>query len=120
MTEYAHDAPNNQWQRFCLMVRKAGLVAHSCSHSHWQIKGGTRCALVNCWPNTKRGFRYQGISMKDHAVQTGSVDDAIRLAGPPPPYVAAPWEDSTEEIPQAIRGADLPVGLIRRFWRWLW
>ena len=100
--------PEKSWESFRDAVLEAGLSPSKCDDSLWEIRGGGRCALVNCRPNTKLGFRIKAVGGPGYV--TGTVADAIQLAGPPPPGVAA----------QAIRGADLPVGLIRRFWRWIW
>ena len=71
-----------EWFEFELAVKAAGLFpelrmrATDGGPSHWQIKGGYK--MVNCWPNTKRGFRYQAIGEN---VKTGAIADAIDAAG---------------------------------------
>ncbi len=118
MSEYAHDASDESWRSFQAAVVAAGLMPHKRAPSHWHITGGTRCRLVYCWPNTKKGFRFTAES--GPAVRSGTVADAIKLAGAPVKPAEPPWGEETESILQTIREADRPVGLIRRFWRWLW
>lgn len=109
------------WSKFYGAVVDAGLRAKNCPSGcdHWQILGGAQ--KVNCWPNTKRGFR---MALDNGRGRPGTIAKAIKLAGPPevptPPaakeYPAhepdPPWEDKPH------------VGLIRwlgrRFWRLIW
>ena len=106
------------WTEFETAVQAAGLTARRCGSlmvansdvvfAHWQIKEGQQ--LVNIWPDGKRGFVFKADGAKS---KTGTLADAIRLAGPskkPPPIDTPPWEDKR----------DRPVGLIRRLWRWIW
>ncbi len=137
---------------FAIPVVAAGLVPRKCdnNHEHWQIKGGIKHALVNCWPNTKRGFRHQVWNGK---VATGTIQGAINLAGPPEKPAAglaeiAPFDmsdDPEEKLPTGLEqlakeivagfdrdlAAKIPgarerqVGFIRwlcrkRFVLWLW
>ncbi len=100
------------WAEFSQAVATAGrgLNARHCAEHHWQIQGGDW--LVNCWPNSNRGF----VMQKDgEQSRVGSLREAIDLASPPKAKpatetVAPPWEETR----------DRPVGLIRRLWRWIW
>ena len=119
MIEYAHEAPDKLWLNFKAAVSAAGLIPHYCHPLHWQIKGGTKYQLVNCWVNTQRGFRFKAEG--GPPVRRGIVADAIRFAGAPPVKPAEPpWGEETESILQTIRDSDSSLGLIHRFWRWLW
>jgi hypothetical protein len=95
------------YQEFTTAVRKAGLTPRRCDREvHWQIRDGSR-QIVNVWPKTKAGFRFQADGQKS---KLGTLDEAIELAGPRKRSVSvAPWEEPAAQ-----------VGLIRRFWRWLW
>lgn len=97
------------WGQFEEAVKLARLKPRHCIAGHYQILGGDR--LVNCWPETKRGFVYQADGQKS---RIGSLADAIQLAGPPtskpPEENSPPWEEPKNH----------QVGLIRRFWRWIW
>ena len=105
------------WDAFRCAVLDAGLLPKTCLPSHWQIIGGIKHRVVNCWPNTKSGFRFQA---EGRVVVSGTVADAIWLAGAPVKPAEPPWGGETETVLQAIRDADPPVGVFRRFWRWLW
>lgn len=85
---------------FLQAVGNAGLCPGFFTDTHWEIRGGDQ--LVRCWPHAIEGFRYQADGEK---AQIGTLDEAIALAKTPRPRVAA-------ERPQ--------VGLIRRFWQWIW
>lgn len=97
---------------FAGKVEKAGLTPRECMSDHWQIHGGKH--LVNVWPHSRRGFRIQLHGQKS---RRGSVEAAIKLAEPPdqPPKAdeSPPWEPGAEPAKQQ-------VGIIRRFWRWVW
>ena len=95
------------WDQFKKAVKEAGLSPWRCTLIHWQIKGGTIRSLVNCWPNTKRGFRYQATGDDGYS---GSIADAIGLAGP----IASVGQAMI--VPESE--TDPPVGLCRRLWRW--
>ena len=99
----------SRWDDFATAVREADarLSSRRCSEHHWQITGGRQ--LVNCWPNSKRGFICQVDGEKS---RVGSLADAIRLAMPE--RGTPPWTVPVE-VP-----VEAPVGLIRRFWRWMW
>lgn len=100
------------YEEFANTVRRFRLTPRKCSATHWQILEGREA--VNVWPNTKRGFRFQAAG---HAVQSGTIGEAVTAAGPTIAGPAAPWEDEAE-IPVS---KPLPhVGLIRWLWRWLW
>ncbi len=99
--------PENDWDTFHEAVQAAGLTPRRCHAGHWQIRGEQR--LVNCWPNTKRGFRFQS---PGSPAFTGSVADAIDAAGhntKPPESDRIPFDADVVQ-----------VGIIRRFWRWIW
>lgn len=115
-------------------VERAGLKARKCSPIHWQIIGGRR--LVNVWPNTKRGFRFQPAGQ---AVRTGRVEQAIAFADPPSWPSSSQTAEKLSPLETTIAGihADLAssksrmapwegapstphLGIIRRFIRWLW
>lgn len=97
------------WTNFKEAIKAAGLMPRHCDFGHYQILDGKR--LVNCWPDSKRGFVFQADGQKS---RVGTIAEAIQLAGPPkakpPKEDSPPWEKS----------ADRHVGLIRRFWRWIW
>jgi len=97
-----------KYTEFQRIAVDAGLDARQCSTHHWQLLGGSRNRLVNVWANSKQGFRFQVEGSKS---QGGRMKDAIELAGVVRKELA-PWEDS-EPLPQ-------PVGMIRRWWRWIW
>ena len=105
------------YQTFQKAVLEAGLTPRHCGGTnslviqHWQIRGGSRHPIVNVWPNTKRGLRFQADGQKS---KLGTLDEAIELAGPRKKQEVRkvsepPWEEPA-----------IQVGLIRRFWRWLW
>lgn len=101
------------YETFMECVERFRLEPRKCSPVHWQIRGGRR--LVNVWPNTKRGFRFQA---SGQAVRTGVIGEAITAAGPTIGG-SPPWED--EPVPTAE--SPLPpdrVGLIRWLWRIIW
>ena len=102
-----------KYSHFEQTVEAAGLEPRRCSNDHWQIRGGER--LVNVWPHSKKGFRFQVDGKKS---QFGNVPLAIEFAGPPPnPIVEeapSPWEN-TQGKPAIER-----VGLIRWLWRMFW
>ncbi len=107
------EPPEKSWDMFFEVATKAGLEPKCCHVTHWQIKGGTRNKLVNCWPNTKKGFRFQAEG--GEFVFGGNVSDAIQMAG-----VKRPAADSS----QGGGSAEKPVGLCRTvwrlFWKWIW
>jgi len=107
------------YERFSDAVAGAGLVPRKCSDHHWQILGGPSEETVNCWPNSKKGFRYQVGTEKS---RTGTLGDAIRAADPYRDCV--PWVDPVSMEPPRTVVAYPPererVGLIRWFWRLLW
>lgn len=97
---------------FARQVAQSRLKPRKCHPTHWQITGGAR--RVNCWPNTKaRGFV---MAADGETGQPGTVAEAIRLAVPPV------MVDCTFHNVQPPREEpkDGHVGLIRRFWRWIW
>ncbi len=128
---------------FAIPVKAAGLIPRERHHRQWQIKGGSTHSLINCWPNTETGFRYQAEAWRP--ASTGTIADAIALAGPPEKPAAglaelAPFDmpDEPEEKPltgfqqlakeivagfdrdlaATIRGArERKVGFIRWCWR---
>lgn len=90
------------YSTFAIAVVTCGLRPRQCNgETHWQILGGQRNLIVNVWPNGKRGFRFQADQQK---ARRGSLDDAIKFAGPLQ-TVSAPGTDA---------------GLIRRLLRWMW
>jgi hypothetical protein len=99
-------SPRLTFTKFSQRAADVGLQARHCSPIHWQLHGGER--LVNVWPHTRRGLRFQADGQKS---QAGTLADAIALAGPPEQLreQAAPWE------PEIRR-----TGLIRWLWRLLW
>ena len=116
------------WTKFKCAVQTAGLEPRDCGNDHWQITGGEQ--LVNCWANSNRGFR---MAAGNGRGRSGSVAEAIRLAGPPktpkpqakheyPANVPdAPFEERVARMssaPEARKSA--PIGLIRWLWRWIW
>ena len=112
--------PETDFISFAAAVSANGLGARHCHAGHWQIKGGSQCRLVNCWPNTRQGFRYQA-APGNLPVRTGTVAEAIRVAGPRPVEADPPGDEDTEAVSQSIGDRQTPrVGLIRRLWRWLW
>lgn len=98
------------YEQFMAEVAGRGLRAEQCHYNHWQILGGTKHPIVNVWAHTKRGFRYQTDGGKG---KSGTLMDAIALAGEKPASDPPPWNESKPEQPQT-------VGLIRRVWRWVW
>lgn len=76
------DPPEKSPESFTAIVEAAGLMARICNAYHWQIKGGKRHILVDCWPDTKKGFRFQAVDFYGRPVRCGTVTDAIELAGP--------------------------------------
>ena len=125
-----------EWSEFKRLVEDAGLLPHRCGHAtarwpgtHWQITGGAQ--LVNVWPDTKRGFR---MAVDNGRGCPGTIAKAIKVAGPPkvlkpqrehkyPASVPAdmpPWHECRARVPDNAPREDRPVGLIRRFWRWIW
>ena len=110
------------YQAFTTAVNEAGLIpCLTGKDGHWRIRGGSR-QIVDVWSHTKHGFRFQATGGKGS--RSGTLDEAIALAGPRKKEVspevckaADPWEYPAEHEPTI----QLPqVGLIRRFWRWLW
>lgn len=104
------------YYQFEEQVTNAGFTAVACSDIHWQIRGGQR--IVNVWPHTKHGLRFQRDGQK---AQNGTLSGAIAAAGrtkPKPPDLVrvAPWETS----PPDAAWKPEHVGLIRRFWRFIW
>ena len=96
-----------KYELFAREIEAQGLYPKRCHHTHWQILGGDKHRVVNVWPNSKLGFRFQADEQKARA---GTVQDAIDLAGvPPASVVAAPWEVEPKR-----------VGLIRWLWRLIW
>jgi len=98
--------------KFREQVEAVGLAARRCSPVHWQICGGD--TLVNVWPNTRHGFKFQ---LDGKESQRGRLEDAIRMAGPPEPTTKPaddrpPWAEA--KLPRER------VGLIRWLWRLLW
>jgi len=57
---------------------KSGLRVKTLSKYQCQILGGARNPILNVWPNSKKGFRFQAGVEK---ARSGTVEDAIRLAG---------------------------------------
>lgn len=57
----------------------AGVELRENSSHHWQVIGGSRNPIVNCWPNGKGGSK---ISVGSEKAKLGTLDDAINLAGP--------------------------------------
>lgn len=100
---------------FSEAVTVAGLMPVHCQSIHWQIRGGTHHKIVNVWPHSTKGFRFQADCQKS---RFGNLQQAIDLAGPPlDPVVEeapAPWEESQSKT------APEHVGLIRWLWRVLW
>lgn len=90
--------------------KEAGLQFRVCSYHHWQIRGGTKNNVVNFWPNGKGG---QKIAAGTEKGRRGGLREAIKLAGPrdreEEKKIDPPWEEPKDR-----------VGLIRRFWRWIW
>ena len=120
------------WSKFFDAVVDAGLHPKACPASgcdHWQITGGAQ--VVNVWPNTRRGFR---MAVNNGQGRPGTIAKAIALAGPPkapepqrehdyPASVPAdmpPWHESRASVPKSAPREDRPVGLIRRFLRWVY
>jgi hypothetical protein len=66
--------------QFCLVVRAAGLIPHTCGGGHWQIIGGG--FLVNFYPETKRGPVFCVAGMKGVC---GGMHAAIAAASKPVP-----------------------------------
>lgn len=99
-----------RYEHFTEEVESAGLEARRCTAIHWQIRGGKR--LVNVWPASRRGFRFQADGEKS---RDGKLADAITLAGPPERVTETtpPWESAETTKPER-------VGLIRWLWRLLW
>jgi len=102
------------WLKFVDLVDQAGLTPRKCQENHWQIIGGLH--RVNVWPFAKGGLKFyvdRAVRLEGGA-RHGTVEDAIKAAGPSPAVseadTAAPWEERAER----------PVGLVRRFWRWFW
>lgn len=109
-----------KWDAFAAQVRKSGLHPRQCCMWHWQIRGGDR--IVNCWPHTKVGFKYQAVGEKARA---GDVKRAIEAAGEgrawESPLEFAPHvPDTTPQQEPPWGSQERPVGLIRRIWRFLW
>lgn len=101
--------PETDWAQFCTVVDATGLLSHRCTASHWQIKGGTVHDIVNCWPNTKKGFRFRADGCE---TRSGSVADALDLAGPKP---------ITNVRTLAVNEpVDRPVGFLRWLLRKIW
>ena len=102
------------WETFKRAVEAAGLQPRDCGNHHWQIKGGEQ--LVNCWAHTNRGFR---IAAKNGNGRSGTMAWAITLAGPP----KVPEPQAEQKYPASVPKTppwEQRVGLIRRFWRWIW
>jgi hypothetical protein len=106
-----------KFEEFQSEVEQAGLVAKWCSVHHWQIRDGSKVPVVNVWPNGKKGFRFQ---WGDGRAKNGTVQDAIRVAGPKYKKYKeeAPWNDASEN-PEKQKSSER-VGLIRWLWRLLW
>jgi hypothetical protein len=105
------------YQDFERAVVGAGLRPRKCSGHHWQILGGPGAEVVNCWPNSKAGFRYQ---VGDAKSRIGTLLDAIKAADPH--RYCPPWEEPIQGAspqPQVVARSDR-VGLIRWLWRLLW
>lgn len=101
--------PETEWAKFHSVVDATGLLAHSCTASHWQIKGGTMHDIVNCWPGARKGFRFGAYGCE---IQSGSVADALDLAGPKP---------ITNVRKLAVNEpVDRPVGFLRWLWQKIW
>ncbi len=103
---------------FAIPVKAAGLVPRDClaEYPHWQIRGGDKYPFVNCWANTKLGFKFQAIG--GPPIITGTVREAIDLAGPPEKPAAglakiAPFDMSGDP-------EERQVGFIRWYWRKIW
>jgi 5-methylcytosine-specific restriction endonuclease McrA len=65
------------YEQFQERVVAAGLTPRQCSPSHYQIIGGER--IVNVWPKSPQGFKYQ---VNPHKAVIGNLASAIRSAGP--------------------------------------
>jgi len=114
------------YKDFAEVVESFGLTPRECSYHHWQILGGRHYKMVNVWPHSKKGF---GMAAGTGKGQSGSIEEAIRLAGPKrceptepwvppilsiiPPETVAPWEE-----PPTRHGLIRTVALF--IWRWLW
>ena len=100
-------SPN--WKDFADILQSQGLRPRECTRGHWQILGGK--TLVNCWPCTKRGFVIQADGKKS---RVGTIEEGVQLANSYEKTVTkqmeAPWQESSQPS----------IGLIRRFWRWIW
>jgi len=122
-----------KYEEFEAAIERAGLTAKRCSEHHWQIRGGPGAEIVDCWPNSKRGFRYR---VGQATAQSGTLADAIRAADP---YRdCAPWEGPSVlhvpprlesyvkdgQVSKIVVAADPVkrnrVGLIRWLWRLIW
>lgn len=107
-----------QYSEFEQKVLQAGLQPRTCSPDHWQILGGR--VVVNVWANTKRGFRFQVLGQQS---KSGSLKQAINEAQPEKPK-EKPKKRRRRTKP--VQANEIPpweeeqVGIIRRFWRWLW
>jgi hypothetical protein len=66
------------WEAFVEATAAAGLGCRRCGIHHWQILGGQQ--IVNVWPDTKKGFRFQAGKAP---VRTGDLGEAILAAGKP-------------------------------------
>jgi hypothetical protein len=100
---------------FSSTVMAYGYRVAQCNHHHWQILGGEKNSIVNVWANTKRGFRYQALGGK---AKTGSLLDAMQLAGSPTLHTTATIMDELTSLPPWKQPER--VGLIRKLWRMIW
>lgn len=103
-----------KYETFKSQVTEAGLEARKCNPLHWQIRGGKR--LVNVWPETKRGFCFQAFGRTVH--RGAQLEEAIEAAELPRRASEPPWQHIDVQVEGKILSPD--VGIIRRFWRWLW
>jgi hypothetical protein len=107
-----------KYSTFAETVEAASLQSRRCTGDHWQILGGER--LVNVWPHSKKGFRFQADGQKSRLSRGGgNLQQAIDLAGPSPQAAVEqalaslpPWEEDQQKPDR--------VGLIRWLWRWVW
>ena len=111
---------------FAIPVKAAGLTPGDCLPGNalhpgqWRIRGGSKHQMVDCWPNTHAGFRYK---VDGQQKETGTIADAIRLAGPPEKPAAGLAEIPPFDMPDDPE--ERQVGFIRWCWRrmglrWLW
>lgn len=75
-----------------------------------------RRRLVNVWPNTKRGFCFQPFGKPPH--RGAQLEDAIEAARPHRAASTPAWQ--VIEIIGQPTSRSSEVGIIRRFWRWMW